>query len=86
MPHNPPRYNPARMGPITTVWQAHYSGRTLWAFCRNCGKAKAVDTWRLTRACNGDNPLEEAARRFRCTACQHRATILIPAEGLNHDC
>jgi hypothetical protein len=85
MGHNPPRYDPARHGPVDTVWMAHMSKRTLWAFCRNCGHTSTVDTWALCQKCrSGDTSLAEAARRFSCRNCRHRVTMLIPADGLAH--
>lgn len=64
---------------------AHWSGRTLWAFCRACAHVKTVDTWRLVSTTSkGDAPLEEVAKRFSCRRCHQRVTILIPADGLGH--
>jgi hypothetical protein len=85
MAHNPRRYDPCRDGPIDTIWMAHMSKRQLWAFCRNCGHASTVDTWRLCQQVrSGDTALAEVAKRFLCAKCQHRCTVLIPAEGLAH--
>jgi len=83
---NPPRYSPHRHGPIKTVAMAHWSGRPLWAFCRNCAHVRTVDTWKLVSTTStGDASLEAAAKRFSCRNCRQRVTILIPAQGLAHE-
>lgn len=86
MAHNPPKYDRARHGPITTLWMAHMAGRPLWALCRNCGHLRSLNAWKLCTGSRsmGDVTFENAARRFICSKCSHRVVTLVPAEGLRH--
>jgi len=76
-------------GPVDTLLDAHNTGRGLWAFCRNCGRAKLLNPWDLIRNRKGSASMEtirltDLGKRFACRSCNHHSTILIPAEGLAH--
>lgn len=85
MGHNQRPFNPVRDGPIRTIGQAHAARGALWAFCCNCARSSAVDTWKLIQKTGDrDLSLEDAAKRFKCRRCQNRETILIPGRGFAH--
>jgi hypothetical protein len=73
-------------GEVTTIMDAHASGKGLWALCRNCGRVKFLRPWDLLKKTPDPDKttLIDLGRRLMCNACHHRVTVLIPSDGIGH--